>query len=153
MGIPQIRTYMRDGDSVRLVDVAPTARAGIESALAPLACVQRRGVAVVLIGSVCVIVTIAANFALAARIRIEMLVHGVALLPRGSAFGKCKGASAMPNTARAELAHICHRHSSALVRAPVIDFTGRQLARAGDPSRTDAPQVAVIHNVTLFVAE
>ncbi len=100
---------------MRLVDVAPTARTGVESALAGLACVQRRGVAIVLIGSVGVLVISAANFALAARIRIEMLVHGVALLPRGSAFGQCTGASAMPNTARAELAHIYRRHSSVLV--------------------------------------
>lgn len=144
---------MRNGDSVGLVDVAPTARAGVESALAGLACGQRRGLAVVLIGSVGVVVISAANFALAARIRIEIFVHGVALLPRGSAFGQCKGASAMPNTARAELAHICHRHSSALGCAPVTGFTALQFPHRGDTPRADDPHAFAIGNVTFFVAE
>jgi hypothetical protein len=38
-------------------------------------------------------------------------------------------------------------------RVPVIDFTGRQGTHGGDTPRTDDPQLAVIPNVTLFVAE
>ena len=139
---------------MRLRHVAPTARAGVEAALAGGFFLGLGGAefALWMGGTVLLAVVVIVGIAVAGRIRIEMLVHGVSLLPHGSAFGEYRRASPMPIVAQATPECGLVHDSNARCPVRVKCFTHARRAVTPPHLHSDMANDSDGTKVTFFVA-